>query len=180
MKRDGLAGVSTGARALPGGLGAPHACHRRIPRYCRGLRALMLHVRACGQSREAQMAAHLLLLFFDNEVPQHCLDEEHDLFPALAGALAGGGPAGVREFTRHAIEQHRALAAEWAPLRLPLEQLASGRNILLPCSAVDAFASRWSEQVEREDSGLLSIVSLANRGPPITPLPQETATPRPQ
>jgi len=159
MNRDGLFPDAQMERASPVAMDLPYACHRRILRHCRALRTLRRHVAECGQSLEAQMVSHVLLRFFDNEVPQHYDDEEQDLFPALIHSMGGSEAAGLRELTRRAAEQHRALAAEWDRLRTPLEQVAAGRSILLPSQDVEAFARRWNEQIGREEAGLLPMAS---------------------
>ena len=136
-----------------------YTCHRRVLRHCATLRWLVLYVAECGCDREAQVASHCLLRFFDNEVPQHCVDEEEDLFPALIESMAGSDAVCLHDLTEGSARQHQALASQWEILRAPLEQIAAGKETLLPAQAVESFARQWYDHIGLEEGELLTMAS---------------------
>jgi hemerythrin-like domain-containing protein len=105
------------------------------------------------------MASHTLLRFFDNEVPQHCMDEEQHLFPALIDSMAGSDAVCLRALANGSMERHQVLAAQWERLRGSLEHIAAGRLILLPRNEVEAFAAAWTGHVDVEEAELLPMAS---------------------
>jgi hypothetical protein len=134
-------------------------CHRRVLAYCATLRRLVLYVCECGCTRDAQVVSHGALLCFDIEVPRHYADEEEDLFPALIESMAGSDAVCLQDLTRGSASQHRALAGQWSILRGPLEDIAAGRDVLLPAQAVEAFARRWWDHIGVEETELLPMAS---------------------
>lgn len=136
-----------------------YTCHRRVLRYCATLRRLVLYVAEIGCDRQAQVISHELLRFFDNEVPQHYAHEEEDLFPALIESMAGSDAICLHDLTRGSARQHRALATQWTTLRGPLEEIAAGRQTLLPAQSVEAFARQWSDHIGLEEGELLAMAS---------------------
>jgi hemerythrin-like domain-containing protein len=143
--------------------GAPlamlYACHRRVLSYCATLRRLVLYIAECGCNREAQVVSHGVLRFFDNEVPLHYADEEEDLFPALIESMAGSDAVCLRDLTKGSTQLHRVLARQWGILRGPLEELASGRDVVLPAQSVESFARQWYDHIWLEESELLPMAS---------------------
>jgi hemerythrin-like domain-containing protein len=132
-------------------------CHRRVLGSCATLRRLTLYVSECGCDRNAQVVSHGVLRFFDNEVPQHYADEEEDLFPALIESMAGSDAVCLHDLTQGSVRQHRALASQWSALRGPLEEIAAGRQTLLPVQAVEAFVHQCHEHIGLEDGELLPM-----------------------
>lgn len=134
-----------------------YSCHRRVLRHCETLRRLVLYIAESGFNRDAQVASHGLLRFFDNEVPPHYVDEEEDLYPALIESMAGPDAVCIRELARGSARQHGVLAAQWDTLRMPLEGIAAGRATLLPARLVEIFARQWYDHIELEESELLPM-----------------------
>lgn len=134
-------------------------CHRRVLAYCATLRRLVLYIAECGCTRDAQVASLGVLRFFDIEVPRHYEDEELDLFPALIESMAGSDAVCLQDLTRGSATQHRVLAGQWAVLRAPLEEVAAGRDVLLPAGAVEAFARQWYDHIGMEEGELLAMAS---------------------
>jgi hypothetical protein len=146
--------------SAPGGpIAMLYACHRSVLRHCAGLRRLVLYFAECGCNREAQVVSHGLLRFFDNEVPGHYADEEEDLFPALIESMAGSDAVCLHDLTRHSARQHQALALQWAALRVPLEDIAAGRDTLSPAPLVESFARQWYDHIGMEEGELLPMAS---------------------
>lgn len=134
-------------------------CHRRVLAYCATLRRLVLYIAERGGSRDAQVVSLGVLRFFDIEVPRHYEDEEIDLYPALIESMAGSDAVCLQDLTRGSVRQHRALAGQWSILRSSLEEIASGRDVLLPAGAVEAFAREWYDHIGLEESELLAMAS---------------------
>lgn len=132
-------------------------CHRRVLAYCATLRRLVLYVAECGCTRDAQVASQGVLRFFDVEVPRHYADEEEDLFPALIESMAGSDSVCLQGLTRSSTREHRLLAGQWTALHGPLEELAAGRDLILPAQAVESFARHWWDHIGQEESELLPM-----------------------
>ena len=136
-----------------------YTCHRRVLSHCGTLRRLVSYLAEGGCDRTAQVISHNLLRFFDNEVPQTYAHEEEDLFPALIESMAGSDAICLHDLTRGSAQQHRALATQWNTLRGPLEEIAAGRETLLPAQSVEAFARHWSDHIGLEEGELLAMAS---------------------
>jgi hypothetical protein len=134
-------------------------CHRRVLARCATLRRLVLYVAECGCNRDAQVASHGVLRFFDVEVPRHYADEEEDLFPVLIESMAGSDAVCLQDLTRSSAREHRVLADQWSVLHGPLEDIAAGRDLLLPAQAVESFARHWWDHIGHEESELLPMAS---------------------
>jgi hypothetical protein len=134
-----------------------YECHRQVLQHCATLRRLVLYLSECGCNREAQVASHGLLRFFDNEVPWHLAGEEEDLFPALIESMAGSDAVCLHDLTRGSAQQHRALERLWCVLRFPLEELAAGREAALSARAVEEFDRQWHEHSAQEEGELLPM-----------------------
>ncbi|HSW16137.1 MAG TPA: hemerythrin domain-containing protein [Ramlibacter sp.] len=140
-------------------IAALYAWHGRALRCCAALRRLPFHLAERGCDREAQVACHGLLRFFDNEAPQHYADEEEDLFPSMVEAMAGSDAVCIHALARGVSEQHRALAEQWRQLRPALEELAAGREVRLAHDAIETFVVQWRELVAAEEAELLPMAS---------------------
>jgi hemerythrin-like domain-containing protein len=134
-----------------------YSCHRRVLRSCATLKRLVFYMADCGFSRDAQVVSHGVLRLFDNDVTQLYADEEEDLFPALIESMAGSDAVCLHDLTGHSTRQHRALASQWDALRAPLEEIAAGRNVLLPARKVETFSRQWYDHIELEESELLPM-----------------------
>ena len=98
------------------------ACHERIGRTLDLLRRLREHVARHGADTQARQAAGDVLRYFDLAAPQHHLDEERHVLPALD---ASGDPALVALAAR-LREDHRRMEAGWTAARAILSALAEG------------------------------------------------------
>jgi len=134
-------------------------CHRRVLSSCATLRRLVLYIAECGCTRDAQVVSLGVLRFFDIEVPRHYDDEEMDLFPALIESMAGSNAVCLQDLTRGSATQHRMLASQWSILRPTLEEIAAGRDVLLPAAVVEAFARQWYDHIGLEEGELLAMAS---------------------
>ncbi len=99
------------------------ACHERVQRMLRLLDRLQAHVQAQGVDEQVRQAARDVMRYFDVAAPQHHLDEELHVFPAL---LATGDP-GLTQTVRQLLADHGRMEALWPGARRTLAALAEGR-----------------------------------------------------
>lgn len=126
------------------------ACHERIQRTLELLRRLRVHVAAHGADEQARQAARDVLRYFDVAAPQHHLDEERHVLPALR---ASGDPA-LRDLATHLHADHRRMEAAWSDARSILDPLATGRLAGLAPSQDDVlqtFAALYAGHLEAEE-----------------------------
>ena len=126
------------------------ACHERIQRTLELLRRLRVHVAARGADDQARQAARDVLRYFDIAAPQHHLDEERHVLPALH---ASGDPA-LRDLAERLHADHGRMEASWAQARTILEALANGRLAGLDASqdeVLQAFAALYTGHLEAEE-----------------------------
>ena len=112
------------------------ACHERIERTLGLLQRLRAHVAQHGADDQARQAARDVLRYFDQAAPQHHLDEERHVLPALE---ASGDAAQVALASR-LRDDHRRMEAGWAVARSILSDLAEGRLTNLAPSQDQALA----------------------------------------
>lgn len=126
------------------------ACHERLQRTLDLLRRLQAHVAARGADDQARQAARDVLRYFDLAAPQHHLDEERHVLPAL---LASGDPA-LRDLAVRLHDDHGRMHAAWTEARPLLQGLADGGLArLTPAQerALDAFADLHAGHLEAEE-----------------------------
>lgn len=99
------------------------ACHERIQRTLELLRRLRVHIAARGADDQARQAARDVLRYFDVAAPQHHLDEERHVLPALQAS----GDAALRELATRLHDDHCRMEAAWSEARTLLQALAEGR-----------------------------------------------------
>ena len=99
-----------------------HACHERIERSLQLLQRLRAHVAQHGADTQARQAARDVLRYFDLAAPQHHLDEERHVLPALAAS----GDAQLAALGERLHQDHRAMEAAWSAARPLLLALAEG------------------------------------------------------
>jgi iron-sulfur cluster repair protein YtfE (RIC family) len=144
-------------RGTPSPLEAWRGDHLRIRAHCRTLESLVSFTASRGFDRDAQLAGHLLLRFFDIEVSMHCVDEQEVLFPMLVEAMAGSDARCIHDLIHRSTENHQGLEIMWAALRSPLEAIAGARRELLSEEQVSRFSASWRDQIQLEDTELLSL-----------------------
>jgi hemerythrin-like domain-containing protein len=126
------------------------ACHERIVRTLALLRRLRTHVAQHGADRQARQAARDVLRYFDQAAPQHHLDEERHVLPALE---ATGDPA-LLALASRLREDHRRMEDRWALARAVLSELAEGRLPRLEPAQEDtlaAFADLYTAHLAAEE-----------------------------
>lgn len=126
------------------------ACHQRILRTLELLRRLRVHVAARGADDQARQAAHDVLRYFDMAAPQHHLDEERHVLPALQAS----GDAGLRALAARLHDDHRRMEAAWSQARDVLQALAEGRLAGLDPAqdeVLQAFAALYTGHLEAEE-----------------------------
>lgn len=126
------------------------ACHERIQRTLELLRRLRVHVAAQGADQQARQAAGDVLRYFDVAAPQHHLDEERHVLPALQ---ASGDPA-LRALAARLHADHRRMEASWAEARAVLQALAEGSLAGLAPSqdqVLQTFAALYAGHLEAEE-----------------------------
>src|SRR3954469_13803016 len=89
------------------------ACHERVERMLALLQRLREHMRTQGADEQARQAARDVMRYFDTAAPQHHLDEELHVFPAL---LALGDEV-VSQLVRRLQQDHVQMEAQWKPAR---------------------------------------------------------------
>lgn len=126
------------------------ACHERIERMLDLLARLRSHVDAHGVDGQAQAAARDVLRYFDLAAPQHHLDEERHVLPALRSS----GDAALSVLAGRLQEDHRLMEAAWADARTVLSGVEQGRlKALAPSdhAALAAFASLYADHLAAEE-----------------------------
>jgi hemerythrin-like domain-containing protein len=115
-----------------------YACHDRVRRSLLMLREIGEHVAAGRVDSGVHSAAADVLHYFDRAAPHHHEDEEQHIFPCV---LARSCDDSVRAAVMKLQEDHLAMEAQWARLRVPLAALADGR--------AEAYDARQMAAAER-------------------------------
>ena len=126
------------------------ACHARVQRMLTLLQKLCAHLRAQGCDDAARQAARDVLRYFDQAGPLHHEDEEKHLFPLLRAQ----DDADVRALVERLAQDHVRMAADWAQLRTPLQELAHGQRSSFSAqeeAGFDAFAAHYARHIEGEE-----------------------------
>jgi hemerythrin-like domain-containing protein len=127
------------------------ACHERVQRMLALLGRLRAHVAAHGADAQAREAARDVQRYFDVAAPQHHLDEERHVLPALR---ATGDPALAALAGRLAAD-HRRMEAGWAAARALLAGLQDGRLAAFDAAheaVLQDFADLYAAHVAAEES----------------------------
>jgi hemerythrin-like domain-containing protein len=114
-----------------------HACHERVHRSLSLLREIGERVAAGRVDDAVHRAAADVLHYFDQAAPQHHEDEEQHFFPCV---LAHTRDDTVRVAVMKLQEDHLAMEAQWARLRVPLAALANGHAVAYDVSQMAAAA----------------------------------------
>jgi hemerythrin-like domain-containing protein len=116
-----------------------HACHDRVRRSLDLLRRVCDRVAGGQVDADVRHAAADVLRYFDIAAPHHHEDEERHVFPVVTSAP---------EVVARLQDEHRAMTALWAELRVPLAALAGGDATAFAAEAIDQ-AARFRALYER-------------------------------
>lgn len=161
MSRSAGVGVSFPGLRSPGvGFEAPFemltACHERVERMLDLLSRLQAHLTAQGCDEQARSAAADVLRYFDLAAPQHHLDEERLVFPAVLALQAQP----LCQLVERLQREHREMERLWALVRQTLERLTrADAQSWTPLSDADkaamaAFAAIYQDHI-RDEEGLV-------------------------
>jgi hemerythrin-like domain-containing protein len=159
MSRSVGVGVSFPGLRSPGvGFEAPFemltACHERVERMLDLLSRLQAHLMAQGCDEQARSAAADVLRYFDLAAPQHHLDEERHVFPAV---LALQEPQ-LRQLVERLQCEHLEMESLWALVRQTLQHVThADAQSWTPLSEADkavmvAFAAIYQGHIRDEES----------------------------
>ncbi|HZY18286.1 MAG TPA: hemerythrin domain-containing protein [Ramlibacter sp.] len=126
------------------------ACHERVARMLDLLARLQAHVARHGADEQARQAARDVMRYFDLAAPQHHLDEERHVLPALEAA---GDPA-LALLAARLRSDHRRMEDGWMRVRQVLSGLAEGTTAALDPAqqaALEAFAALHADHLAAED-----------------------------
>lgn len=127
------------------------ACHERVDRMLRLLQRLRTHVRSHGGDDQARQAARDVMRYFDLAAPQHHLDEERHVLPALQAS----GDAALQALARRLQADHRRMEQGWADCRAILGSLSEGALPALEPAhegVLQAFADLYAGHIVAEES----------------------------
>lgn len=146
------------------------ACHERVQRTLALLEKLRDYLRSHACDDTARQAARDVLRYFDLAAPLHHQDEELHIFPLLLAQGTADVVAQVQQLQR----DHRAMEADWAAARTPLQALVDGRNQIFSEAdgqVFDRFTDRYASHIRTEEGmvypatrPLLSAAAVAAMG----------------
>ena len=129
-----------------------HACHERVQRSMALLRGIGERIAAGRGDDAVHRAAADVLRYFDQAAPQHHEDEEQHIFPCV---LAHTDDAAVRTAVLKLQEDHLAMEAQWARLRVALAALAQGRAEAYDAAqiaAAERFCALYDGHAQSEEA----------------------------
>lgn len=159
MSRSADEGVSFPGLRSPGvGFEAPFemltACHERVERMLDLLSRLQVHLTEQGCDEQARSAAVDVLRYFDLAAPQHHLDEELHVFPAVLALQAQP----LRQLVERLQREHLEMERLWALVRQTLERVthADAQSWIslndADKAAMAAFAAIYQDHIRDEES----------------------------
>ena len=129
------------------------ACHERVERMLDLLARLRSHLLTNGCDAQAATAATDVMRYFDLAAPQHHLDEELHVFPAVLALHDGRLGLLVVRLQR----DHRDMEKRWAAVRQALARVAhADAKNRRPFSDVDqadmdAFVTIYKDHIKAEE-----------------------------
>lgn len=159
MSRSSAVGVDFPGLRSPGvGFEAPFemlaACHERVERMLDLLTRLRAHVSQQGCDEQARSAAADVLRYFDLAAPQHHLDEERHVFPAVLALQQEP----LDRLVARLQHEHRQMETLWATVRGALAQVTQAdAPSWTPWSAadnaaMDAFVAIYQDHIRDEEN----------------------------
>ncbi|MDE2600547.1 MAG: hemerythrin domain-containing protein [Rhodocyclaceae bacterium] len=131
-----------------------YACHERVRRFTTTAGRLAGHVASHGADAEAQEAARNVLRYFDLALPNHHIDEEEDVFPALRGLADPALDKAIDEL----LAQHDTLGAAWRGVRPWLVSIAAGETPAQAPQELPAFVSGYAAHADFEEQKVFSAI----------------------
>ena len=132
-------------------------CHQRILRNCALLRKLAEHLTTDGSDREAHQAARKILNYFVEAAPNHHLDEEDDLFPALIATVSSEEKAMLETTISRLKSEHVSLDAMWRRVQAKLEEVEAGQANSLTEASAHNLGAAYEQHIRYEESDLLPL-----------------------
>lgn len=126
------------------------ACHERVHRMLDLLQRLRVHVDRAGADDQARQAARDVMRYFDLAAPQHHLDEERHVLPAMQ---ASGDPVLVA-LAQRLHQDHAAMERGWTAARTVLSALADGGLPALDAEqnrCLEDFAALYVDHIRAEE-----------------------------
>ena len=122
------------------------ACHERVERMVALLRRIAGHLDARGGAvdEQARQAARDVMRYFDLAAPNHHLDEERHVFPALRA----NGQAALADRLE---AEHREMSRQWSQVRATLVDLVDGRWDPASGPLWEGFAALYRRHAADED-----------------------------
>jgi hemerythrin-like domain-containing protein len=133
------------------------ACHQRIRRSCSLLGRLAVHLANYGADNEARHAARSILRYFDEAAPNHHLDEEADLFPALLKAATEAERKNIETIIARLVSEHASLDGLWKRTRIKLEEIEAGEAAPLSEANAHNLGEAYDHHIRFEESELLPL-----------------------
>jgi hemerythrin-like domain-containing protein len=135
------------------------ACHDHLRGQLQRLREIGQCVAAGRVDAGVHRTAADVLHYFDRAAPQHHEDEEQHIFPCV---LAQAGDDVVRQAVLKLQEDHPAMEAQWARLRVALAALADGHRVAYDTSQIAAatrFCDLYERHARREEEIVFPVAS---------------------
>jgi len=136
------------------------ACHDRVRLGLSTLLEIGERVAAGRLDGTVHRAAAEVLHYFDQAAPHHHEDEEQHIFPCV---LARTVDDAVRAAVLKLQEDHLAMEAQWARLRVPLAALAHGRAEAYDLRQIEAaahFCALYASHAQREEEVVFPLAAL--------------------
>jgi hypothetical protein len=129
--------------------------HRRIERQLAALCRLPVHLEVHGVDAAASASAASIVSFFDEALPLHHADEQHDLLPLIERRLDDPAERYAFRDLRLRLEMdHRDMEATWRRLRRPLEAIGEGIHRRLPEGPLHYFRAIHAVHISTEEAGV--------------------------
>lgn len=135
-------------------------CHDRIRKQLATMQKLLPHLARHGADEQARQAAQAVIKYFDKAAHLHHADEEENLVPMLQSVAQGEDAATLAELVPGILRDHDEMDAMWQQLHEELSAIADGSGQALSASAVEQFAQRYTNHMEREET---RIAPMAKR-----------------
>lgn len=141
-----------------------HHSHDIILDRLRGLAGLPDLV---AQAEQARRVATATVALFCNDVLAHHLEEERDLFPAVAASAA---PEEEREtvkgYIRQLTLQHRAMEQMWKTLEPSIRDIAKGRSATIDAALLERLVRDYMAHARFEEDRFLPLAqAILERNP---------------
>lgn len=131
------------------------ACHERIEAQLSLLERLQSHLATYGVDPSAREAMAGIQRYFTLAAPLHHLDEEEDLFPAMADRVSQEGRGELGALVGQLLVDHYWMDRERQWLLGALNKTREEGRDRLDWPRVEAFAARYRAHILKENTQLL-------------------------